>query len=85
MRYKELKQAREQLKRVAKYLQTSRPIPPSFTLSGSERDAYIAALEVLVVAINGVREELKHPERFNLDGTRRVVKMHIPLNLDEYQ
>lgn len=68
MRYKQLQAAREQILRVSFYLFRQQRVTPV------DEDSYIAALEVLRDAVNEVREELKHPERFHLDGTRREVR-----------
>jgi len=70
MRYHELKAARETLIHAIDYITNN---PRQITVLVKRVDQ--SALLVLRAALAEVREELKHPERFNLDGTRRPIRI----------
>lgn len=70
MRYQELRMARETLNNAITHLVNN---PKQLTILIKKVDQ--SAILVLREALQEVREELKHPERFNLDGSRRTIIM----------
>jgi hypothetical protein len=63
MRYQELREARGHLENAILYLQKQGP-----------RDCFGITVQLLLIAKRLINEEVKHPERFNLDGTKREVR-----------
>lgn len=70
MRYQQLRAARETLDHAITYLVNN---PKQLTILIKKVDQ--SAVLLLREALHEVRAELKHPERFNLDGSRRVIKV----------
>lgn len=69
MRYQQLREGQRVLESVALYLFGGR-----FPQSKNDLDIVI----LLRTASNLIKEELKHPERFNLDGTKRILPVREP-------
>jgi hypothetical protein len=69
MRYQQLRGGLDTLASAGKYLAEQQK---QATLDS------IQALMTISLASCLIREELKHPERFNLDGTKRVMKVRLP-------